>query len=166
MADTVESFGFENEDIRGGFHEKYKGVKGEIHRVSIVYSDPKAMFVGVKMHYFKQGESGRYFICKKGMCCEKCGPAKYRVGSALVKYATDRNGVIKQPFSYEILPWIFGEQTYIKLKTINSEFPLASHDIKVSCENNDFQNLSFAPCNESIWQVKKEFYVQQISFWQ
>ena len=152
MAENIETFGFENEEIRGGFYEKYKGKKGEIHRTSIVYSDPKAMFAGSKIHYSNQ----RYFLCKKGLCCDKCGPAKWRVGAVIIKYATDRNGTIKQPFGYEIMPWVFGEQTYIKLKTVNSEFPLASHDIKISCENDDYQHLSFAPCNESIWLAKEE----------
>lgn len=152
MADNIETFGFENEEIRGGFYEKYKGKKGEIHRVAILYSDPKTMFAGSKIHYANH----RYFLCKKGLCCDKCGPARYRVGGVIVKYGTDRNGTVKQPFSYEILPWIFGEQTFIKLRTVNSEFPLASHDIKISCENDDYQHLSFAPCNESIWIAKED----------
>ena len=153
MAENIETFGFENEEIRGGFFEKYKGKKGEIHRVSIIYSDPKAMFAGSKIHYSNK----RYFLCKGGLCCDKCGPAKWRVGAVIVKYVTDRNGAIKKPFQgYEILPWVFGEQTYIKLKTVNSEFPLASHDIKISCENDDYQHLSFAPCNESVWLAKEE----------
>jgi hypothetical protein len=152
MAENIETFGFENEEIRGGFFEKYKGKKGEIHRTAIVYADLKTMFAGSKIHY----ANNRYFLCKKGLCCEKCGPAKWRVGSVIVKYATDRNGAIKQPFGYELMPWVFGEQTYVKLKTVNSEFPLASHDLKISCENDDYQHLSFAPCNESIWLAKDE----------
>lgn len=149
MNESIETFGFENEDIRGGMYDKYKGVKGEVHRNAIVYTDPKAMFAGSKIH-FKE----RFFLCKKGKCCEILGPSKWRLGAVIVKYNTDKLGTIKKPFGYELLPWIFSEQTFLKLKTVNSEFTLASHDIKVSCTNNDFQHLDITPCTESIWTAK------------
>lgn len=147
----METFGFENEDIRGGVFEKYKGKKGETHRIGIVYTDPKAMFAGAKIH-FKE----RYFICKKGKCCEICGPAKWRVGAIVVKYATDKAGNIKKPFSFDIYPWVFGEQTYAKLKSTNSEFSLANHDIKITCDNDDYQHINPTACQESIWTSKEE----------
>ena len=151
MSDDISTFGFENEDIKGGMYDKYKGKKGEVHRNAIIFTDPKAMFVGAKIHY-----KDRFFLCKKGVCCDKLGPAKWRVGSVIVKYNTDRQGNVKTPFSYELYPWIFSEATFIKLKTINNEFPLATHDIKVSCSNEDYQHLDITPCNESIWQAKDE----------
>ncbi len=151
MSENIETFGFENEDIKGAMYDKYKGKKGETHRGAIVYTDPKAMFAGSKIHY-----KDRYFLCKKGICCEKLGQAKWRVGACLIKYATDKQGTPKQPFSYELFPWVFGEQTYVKLKNVNSEFPLATHDIKISCSNEDYQTLDITPCNESIWTAKDE----------
>lgn len=149
--DKLEVFGFENEDIKGGMYEKYKGKKGEVHRMAIVYTNPKAMFVGSKIHF-----KDRFFLCKKGKCCEILGPSKWRVGAVICKYATDRQGNPKKPFSYETLPWIFSEQTWLKLKNVNSEFPLATHDIKVSCTNEEYQHLDVTPCNESIWTAKEE----------
>jgi len=147
----IETFAFEKDEIKGGVLDKYKGVKNETHRLAIVYTDPKAMFAGSKIH-FKE----RYFLCKKGICCDKCGPSKWRLGAVVIKYGTDKQGGIKKPFSYELLPWLFSEAAYVKLKTVNSEFPLASHDIKVSCENEEYQHLSITPCNESIWMAKEE----------
>ena len=147
----LETFGFENEDIRGGIYEKYKAKKNNVDRVGILFTDPKAMFAGAKVHF-----NQRFFLCKKGICCEKCGLPKWRVGSAIIKYGTDKQGAIRTPFSYEILPWIFSETTYIRLKNINTEFPLASHDMKISCTNEEYQHLDLTPCNESIWQAKDE----------
>lgn len=151
MAEDINTFGFGSgdEDLRGGIYDKYKGKKGEVHRNGVIYTDPKAMFAGAKIHFCQ-----RYFLCKKGICCDKLGPPKWRVGAVIVKYGTDKQGVVKQPFSYELLPWLFSEQTYMKLKNLNAEFPLASHDIKVSCTNDDYQHLDITPCNESIWQAK------------
>jgi hypothetical protein len=151
MADDVMSFGFENEDIKGGVYDKYKGKKGETHRGSFIYTDPKAMFVGGKTHF-----KDRYFLCKKSICCEKLGAPKWRVASVLIKYGTDKIGNIKMPFEYGLFPWFFSETTFMKLKGINSEFPLTTHDIKISCTNEEYQHLDITPCSESIWQAKAE----------
>ena len=147
----IATFGFDNEDIKGGMYEKFKAKKNDVARLGIVYQDAKAMFAGQKVH-FKE----RFFLCKKGVCCDKLGMPKWRVGAVVVKYGTDRTGTIKQPFTYELLPWIFSETTYIKLKTVNSEFPLASHDIKISCTNEEYQHLDISPCQESVWLAKDE----------
>ena len=155
MADGISTFGFENEDIKGGLMEKYKGKKGEVHRCAIIYTDPKAMFAGSKIH-FKE----RFFLCKKGKCCDLCGPSKWRVGAVLIKYGTDKQGTVKKPFTYEMYPWIFSEGTYSKLKGTNSEFPLATHDIKITCDNDDYQHLNINPCQESIWTAKEELMKQ------
>ena len=154
MADNVETFGFENEEIKGGLFDKYKGKKGEVHRNGIIFTDPKAMFAGAKTHFYEPAK--RYFLCKNGLCCEKIGPPKWRVGAVIIKYGTDKLGNVKTPFSYDLYPWVFSETTFIKLKTINNEFPLATHDIKVSCTNEDYQHLDITPCNETIWQAKEE----------
>lgn len=147
----IETFAFEKDEIKGGVFDKYKGVKNETHRLAIVYTDPKAMFAGSKIHF-----KDRYFLCKKGICCEKLGPAKWRLGAVVIKYGTDKLGGLKKPFTYELLPWLFSEASYVKLKTVNSEFPLANHDIKISCDNPEYQNLAITPCNESIWCAKDE----------
>ena len=147
----LEMFGFENEEIKGGMYDKYKGKKGETHRAAIVYSDPKVMVCGTKVHF-----KDRFFLCKKGKCCEVLGPAKHRIGAVLIKYSTDKLGTIKKPFGYDLYPWLFSEATYAKLKAINSEFPLANHDIKISCDNEDYQHLNIIACNESIWTAKDE----------
>lgn len=151
MPENIETFGFDNEDIKGGLYEKFKGKKNQVDRAGIVYTDPKSMFAGSKVH-FKE----RFFLCKKGECCDKLGPAKWRVGAVIIKYGTDRQGTVKSPFTYELLPWLFSEQTYIKLKNTNSEFPLATHDIKISCTNEEYQHLDITPCSESIWTAKEE----------
>lgn len=154
----IETFAFDNDDIKGGLYDKYKGVKNEVHRAGIVYTDPKAMFAGSKIHF-----KDRFFLCKNGTCCEKLGPPKWRMGAVLIKYGTDKTGNVKKPFSYELYPWLFSEQTYIKLKNVNSEYPLANHDIKISCTNEQYQHLDISPCRESIWTAKEELKKQVIS---
>jgi len=147
----IMTFGTDNEDIKGGY-KKYQGKKGETHRAGFVYSDPKSMFAGAKVHY-----NQRYFLCKKTICCDKQAP-RWRVGTVIVLYSTDKLGNPKMdPFSYEILPWMFSEQSYNKLRVADSEFPLISHDVKITCTNQEYQNLDINSCKESIWQMKEDF---------
>ena len=151
MPSNVEVFGFENENIRGNVWEKYKAKKGVVDRLGIIFSDPKVLFAGNKVHF-----KDRFFLCKGGYCCDILGPSKYRIGSVIIKYTTDKLGNIKQPFDYTLFPWMFSEQTYTKLKTLNVDFSVATHDIKIGCTNEDYQHIDITPCQESIWQAKAE----------
>ena len=152
MSDLIEDFGFDKEGIRGGVWDKYKGKKGEVHRLGLIYTDPKAIFSGKKTHY--EPKTKRFFFCKQGICCDKLGPAKYRMGCVIIKYSTDKLGTLVQPFEYALFPWIFGETTFVKLKSLNAEYELTTHDIKVACTNEDYQHLDITPCQESVWQKK------------
>jgi hypothetical protein len=138
--------------------EFYRARQGEIHRVGLVFTDPKTMFLGSKVHYHSQ--SRKYFMCKtvsnRGeICCEKLGPSGWRMGSVLVKYSTNELGTPTKPFNYQVMPWIFGEVTFRDLKTLNDEFPLVEHDIKIQCTHEDY-HLALMPCNESFWQAEEE----------
>ena len=151
---TIETFGFDTDEIRGGF-DKYKPKKGNIDRIGIVYTDPKAMVAATRVHY-----KDRFFLCKKGKCCEVLGPSKWRVGVVIIKYGTNKEGGLKKPLEFGLFPWIFSEQTFTKLKNTNSEFSLASHDIKINCTNDEYQHVDITPCNESIWTAKEDFKAQ------
>jgi hypothetical protein len=151
MSDDVLTFGFEKDDIRGGMWEKYKGKKNEVHRAGIVFTDPKALFAGAKIHY-----KDRFFLCKHGVCCDKLGSPKYRIGCVLIKYSTDKSGVLNKPLDYTIYPWLFSEPNFLKLKTLNNEFPLTTHDVTISCSNEEYQHLDITPCKESVWHMREE----------
>jgi hypothetical protein len=43
---------------------------------------------------------------------------------------------------------------------MNSEFPLATHDIKISCTNEEYQHLDIVPCNECLWISRDELKLQ------
>jgi hypothetical protein len=40
---------------------------------------------------------------------------------------------------------------YQKLITADKEFPLAEHDVKLICTNEDWQTIDVQSCRESIW---------------
>lgn len=147
-------------EVKPKFKDKYKGVAGEKHRISIIW--PKAdggPFVMSKTHF-----SDKYFHCKGGVCCEKLGPAKNRLACLVVKYKTNKDGTLKKndaggmPFDYEVMEWVFTEAKYTSLKTLHNEWNLKEHDIMVTLKGTEqFQDLEFTPCKESVWQMKPEF---------
>ena len=151
---------FNDIEVKPKFKEKYKGVPGEKHRLSVIY--PKAgggPFTLAKTHF-----QDKYFHCKEGVCCDKLGPPKTRFACLVVKYKTNKDGSLKKlegadvPFDFEVMEWVFTETKYSSLKTLNSEWSLKQHDFMVVLKGTEqFQDLEFTPCKESVWQLKPEF---------
>jgi hypothetical protein len=160
MANNQDFLDFDDIEVKPKYKDKYKGIPGEKHRISIIW--PKAdggPFVMSKTHF-----SDKYFHCKGGVCCEKLGPSKNRLACLIIKYKTNKDGTIKKiegaavPFDYEVLEWVFTESKYGSLKTLNNEWSLKEHDIMVTLKGTEqFQDLEFTPCKESVWQMKPEF---------
>ena len=146
-------------EVKSKYAEKYKGKVGETHRIGIIY--PKVgggPFEEGFTHYVD-----KHFFCKNGVCCEKKGPPDQRFACLVVQYKTDKQGRIIQtgntiPFDHSVKAWVVGAKKMKQLLQKNGEFPLKSHDLMVTCEGNeDYQNLDFTPCKESVWQMKPEF---------
>jgi len=102
-----------------------------------------------------------YFFClstpgKKEVCCEKFGQPKVRISVIVAHYATNKDGKLNAPMSYNLKPWVFNEQKYTSLKSKNAEFPLLSRDILVTCKEDQFQQLDFTPCKDSAWRANKD----------
>ena len=143
-----EEIGFDNEDIGGDKTEKYKGVKGRTDRIGF----PLPTRVRVADTHYKD----KHILCKKGVCCEKLGPPAKRIGCVVVQYATDRNGKIEQPLRWTIKTWVFSGKKYEELRSINDENPLAKHDLKVTCVEEQYQQLKFVSCKEAAWALNPE----------
>jgi hypothetical protein len=152
---AVQSFGMDREDIRSNKFKSYKGKLDQTDRIGVIFTDPKSIYQGAMIHY-----KDKYFVCKstkteKAICCttsyEKNKP-KWRIGAVIIRYDIQVRDGKPKLIGYELLPWIFGEGMYNTLKETNSEFSLESHDIKLKCKNEDFQNMEIIACNDSIWK--------------
>jgi hypothetical protein len=156
---SVEAFGPDRDDIESTKFKKYRGKTGNTDRIGIIYEDPKKMFKGAKTHF-----KDRFFLCKsdknkKEICCthsyENNRP-RWRVGAVIVVYdLVVKDGKTKLK-GYEMLPWVFSEKMYQKLSKADQEFPLAQHDIKLTCSNEDFQTIDIQSCRDSIWSGSEE----------
>jgi hypothetical protein len=156
---TVESFGMERDDIRSTKFKSYKGKEGQTDRVGIIFTDPKNIYKGAMIHY-----KDKYFVCKstkesKAICCttsyEKNKP-KWRIAAAIIVYDIQVKDGKPKLMGWELLPWVFGESMYNTLKETNNEFALISHDIKLKCKVEEFQNIEVIACNDSIWRKNPE----------
>lgn len=162
---AVEVIGFDREDIKP---QSFKGIKfkqGKTVKGAIVFLDESTSpLKHIKAHYHN-----RYFECKstkdnKEICCThayKNNVAKNRIGAPLVLYEIstmkDETGKAKEKLTgYEVVPWMFNEKVYAQLVSINSEYPLKNHDIKITCDNEEYQNLTINNSNTCYWRLKKE----------
>jgi hypothetical protein len=156
---AVEEFGFDREDIQPSRFKKYKGKVGRVDRVGIVYAEGQSSCVGATCHF-----KDRYFLCKstkdkKEICClhsYEGNMSKTRVACILVVYdigQKDGKNVLR---GYELLPWIFSDTMYVKLKNLGKEWPFDKHDLTLTCTNDDFQTIEPNPCKESFWRSKPE----------
>lgn len=156
---AVESFGMERDDIKSNKFKSYKGKEGQTDRIGIIFTNPKDIYKGAKIHY-----KDKYFVCKstkdnKAICCttsyDKNKP-KWRIAAVIVLYDIQVKDGKPKLVSYELLPWVFGEGMYNTLKETNAEFSLETHDIKLKCKNEEFQNMEVLACNDSIWRKNPE----------
>ena len=163
----IEMFSADREDVQSSKFKSYKGKEGVTDRVGLIFTDEmynngKKIYCGTKIHY--EAVNKKYFICKstkedKQVCCTASyagNRPKWRFGAVLVVYDIQIKEGKPKLNGYQLLPWVFGEGTYNTLREVDSEFPLISHDIKLKCKNEDFQNMEILSCNDSIWRKNTE----------
>lgn len=157
---NIETFGGEREDIQPSKFKRYKGKAGQTDRVGILYDgEPTKLFKGTMVHF-----KDRFFLCKstkqkKEICCLQSyegNRPKYRIGGIIIVYNLVNDGGKTKLKDYELLPWVFGEKMYQKMHEIDKEYKLAEHDIKLTCTNEDYQELNPVNCKESIWSQNPE----------
>lgn len=155
---AVESFGIERDDIKTHKFNKWKMETGQEVRGAIVYPEgsPGALFVGCRCHV-KKGE--RIFVCKSTkdkpeVCCThgwEGNNSRMHMGSPLLVYDTVEEGGKTKLKGYKLVPWVFWEPQFEKLKKCGKQFPLDKYDITLSCTNGEYQTIDVTSCNNSIW---------------
>ncbi len=92
-------------------------------------------------------------LAEDGPCpaCEAGNYKKARYGTHILQYATDQNGSVLNPFSFQVLAFAFAKGTAEKLQTLHAGMgdQFSKLDVLVSCENTEFQQLSFMPMMDS-----------------
>lgn len=125
-------------------------VDEETGELKIEGASPK--FKAVEFHYIK----GVGYVETSEYLQNKLGPPKARIGTFLVKYATNRQGDLKEPLGLEVHPWKFSETKYQDLARLHKRFPLTQNDFTITCTDKQFQKLSFMPAGDAIWQKNEK----------
>lgn len=155
MSTFAEEIGFDDDSVSSNKFEKYQGKKGYTDRIGMCLLNPqsgKPIVKKVLSHYIE----GAGYVKANDYTIAKYGEPSLRLGTVIVQYATDKNGKLEQPFRYTTKFFIFSAKKYELLKKANSEFPLESHDLLVTCTEQEYQNLSFNSCKEAAWKLKPE----------
>lgn len=152
MADYYDEIGFDDDTIGSERTERWKGRKGYTDRVGFIFPTRVRK---TKVHYKE-----KYIECMGGVCCEKLGPPSHRLGIVMVHYATDRKGTLEKPFRYTVKQWVFSGKKYEDLRALNAEWPLAEHDVKITCIEEGFQQLKYVACKDSVWRKDEKLKAQ------
>ena len=145
-----DEIGFETDDVGSGRVERYKGRKNVTDRIAFVTWDGNPRMRRAKVHYKE-----KHILCTKGVCCEQMGPPEDRVGAVIVHYRTDEKGKLLKPFGYTLKHWVFSGRKFEDIRSLNEEWPLSKHDLKVTCVEEGFQQLKYVACGgdtPSLWQ--------------
>jgi len=140
--------GFGSDEILSSQFEFYAGKKGRTDRLSF----PMANVKYCDVHYLEG-----YFKCHSldgsvAECCTELGAPTQRVGTVALVYHTDKNGVLKSPTSYELIPWIFGPDKFNQIKAFHGDFPVSTNDVKVTCTEEKYQRLTIVPAKGQPWK--------------
>lgn len=153
--------------------DRYKGRKNVTDRVAIL----SATLLRSRTHYHEKGKSGKTFKCittaaKQGVCCKHMGDPDQKFGLVLFQYLTDEQGAMltDEKLSGKVKLWVVSETRYSELATIHKEFPLMNAgftepqvDLMVKCTEEQFQRMSFTPCNKAFWKQKQSWFDAMIA---
>lgn len=163
--DTIKAYDF----------DLYKGRKNMTDRIGILV--PNEITYG-RVHF---AEGAGYFIChsewklvggqeictRVAPCCEKLEAPGKRFACLVAHYNTNPQGALVQPFSYQLKLWRFSDAKYVELREMNKEFPLADHDIKVLCTDDQYQKMTLQVCRDKVVNTDpfKKKYGPEVDQW-
>jgi hypothetical protein len=144
---------------------KFKFSKEEKNNTKRIFFNPK---VWKDVAHFR--DSYGYFRCLAsvtqpdgtvvaGKCpaCETGVKRDTRYGMHVLVYATDTQGNLKTPFSYEIMALIKSEKSFAQIYKLYQQYEakdLFSHDFVINCLNVDFQQLSYNIDLKCVWMLQ------------
>ena len=162
---------FDDDTITKWDYELYKGTKGVTDRIALLMpldpppgrSEPVPFVPWGRTHFTSEtnyfmchsdyGKVGGLEVCNRSApCCQALGAPKKRFAVMVLHYQTDQNGNLTKPYAYKLKVWKFGEERYRSIKATNKEFPLHAHDLKLTCEDTQYQKMTLTACKESIWR--------------
>jgi len=164
----AKEYGFDDDSVKAYDFELYKGRKGQTDRIALLTTP-----IGARTHFSKINNLG-YFICNSvfklvigpdqkkmeipenlAICCQKCDAPRKRFIAPLIKYTTTPDGKPTSQLGFSLMAWKYTDDKFITLRALDSEFPLNSHDILVTCTEEQYQRLTIQACAQSLVRLEK-----------
>jgi hypothetical protein len=140
-ASFVAVTGWDNKDPQFGDDSEI-----DINHATRIYHQKVGFFIdhGPQYQEFNNGKPGKVHITTT-MCFWPVSRTTGQLDKARLSSG-----------DYEVLTWIFSVDKYEQLVGINSEYPLARHDVKIDVTDAKFHKMSFTPCRDSVFATLKE----------
>jgi len=153
------------DDNLGGDIRAWKAKEGEKYHISVVWwpgseegtpdLDAKSpRFSGALRHY----KAGVGYFLNKGAEYTKLAAEKpsQAIVTIIALWPINSKGQVDKARlmekEYDIRPWVFSRQKYGILKTRHAEFPLGEHDLKIKCEDTQYQSLDISPAKNNLFR--------------
>lgn len=178
MAKTI---GPGNEDVQtAGRTDYFRPKEGETYRVGLCWAakdedgnflinkDNDAKFLFDQVYYLESSNDYGYVVSNPYLEDKFSEPPSPRLGTVVVLYPeADANAQFKKdddgnpklnPSEWKVMPWVFGRDKYNDLSNVDENFPLLFHDLRITCEDEDFQQLDIrvADANEAVWRQNED----------
>ncbi len=89
-------------------------------------------------------------MVQKADCCELLGESTKKFAVPILQYRTNAKGEAQKPFGFELKVWTFSPKIFNDLQSVHKEHSLDKHDIKVTCTEETYQQVTITPCADSI----------------
>lgn len=137
-------------EVREALKDKVEAGQAAIIEKGDVKYVRRPRFLYSKTHWSK--ETGT-FRCFGGQCCKDLPAAKLKAATLVVEYVTDKSGVPKKPFNYEVKILTMNEKLYKEIHRMNGNYPLLSTDALLTCVNEDYKTFTGQPAKGCLWQA-------------
>lgn len=155
---NVVTTSWEDETVKAYDFDLYKGRKNVTDRIGVLMAE-KITYGRV---HFSEGLG--YFICHSDWklvggqevcttvapCCEHLQAPNKRFAVLIIQYNTTPQGGLIQPFGYQLKLWRFSDSKYVELRELNKEWPLKDHDLKLLCEDDQYQRIKIQVCKDRV----------------
>lgn len=124
----------------------------EVNGITVLDLDSQPKFVGGARHFIK----GVGFILNQGPEYTKLAgePPKKRVGTIVVQWPLTARGELDKEAikagDFWVKSWVFDDQKYDTIRPLHDEWGLGSYDLKVKCQDSQYQKMTFSIAKESL----------------
>lgn len=149
-----------DESISSSEFDYYKIAKDRADRVTVLLANRipfgRTHFVEDKGYFicnsqWKKVGDNEVIVQPAAMCCQRLGTPKPRFSALVIHYHATPKAEFINPFGFDLKIWRFGANVFDILRSVNAQWPLDVHDLKIELEGEEkYQKPRVQPFRESM----------------